>query len=112
MVLARFEDAQGFIGFAYRAAKKTYERNAWSKVWYERMLEAKDRKTFWQASVMLSKTVDARLDAWSPSLGSGGEVFEAFELTVKPEIERRIEKWQKERKKQLFGDPVPSSAFL
>lgn len=111
-VLVRFEDAQGFIGQAYRGAKAAYERNIWSKVWFRRMRDAKDRESFWQASMMLSKIVDARLDVWSCSLGSGSEVSDAFELTVKAELERRIEKWQKEREKKLFGDATPSSAFL
>ncbi|MBB4193077.1 hypothetical protein GGE45_001662 [Rhizobium aethiopicum] len=103
---------QGFIGQAYRGAKAAYERNIWSKVWFRRMRDAKDRESFWQSSVMLSKIVDARLDVWSFSLGSGSEVSDAFELTVKAELERRIEKWQKEREKKLFGDATPSSAFL
>lgn len=111
-VLANYETAQGFIGLAHRAAKSAYERNVWSKTWYQKMLDASDRGTFWQASVMLSKIVDARLDAWSSGLGRGGEIFGAFELTVKPELKRRIAKWQKGREKKLFGDDAPPSVFL
>lgn len=111
-VLARFEDAQGFIGYAKKAASQAYQRNLWARAWYERMRQAKTPLEFWQASVLLSKIVDLRFDLWSEMPGAKTETFCAFVPTVFREIGSRIEKWQKKRQDHLFGDPAPASPFL
>lgn len=68
-LIGKYEGAVGFIGTAHRAAKTAYGKNKWSKVWYEKMLTAKEPAEFWQASLMLTKVVDARYDVWSDRLG-------------------------------------------
>ena len=111
-VIAEFEGTQGFVGAAQRAAKSAYEKNTWSRVWYQKMLEARDQKEFWQASVLLTKIVDARFDVWSQTLRYGDKIFVAFIPTVMLEIKHQIEKWQNKRDATLFGEKSPADLFL
>lgn len=111
-VISRFETAQGFVGYAHRAAKAAYERNSWSRIWHRQMREAVDPLIFWQGSVLLAKIVDLRFDMWSESVGVEGPIYRAFEGTVERNITQRIEKWQKARAKKLYGDDEPEDVFL
>lgn len=111
-IISRFDGVQGFVGGAQRAAKAAYERNSWARVWHRQMREATDPHIFWQGSVLLTKIVDLRFDLWSECVGVEGPVYRAFAGTIKRNITRRIEKWQKERAKKLYGDDAPEDVFL
>lgn len=112
-VIASFEGAPGwFIGKAQQEAKAAYERNKWSKAWYRQMLAANSPLEFWQPSVLLEKIVDGRFDVWQGNLGAESETFAAFEQTVYPAVRNRIEKWQKKRKNNLYGNTAPVDNFL
>lgn len=111
-VLARFENAQGYIGIAQKAASGAYQRNVWARKWYEQMRGAKTVLDFWQGSVLLNKIVDGRFDIWSKRVGPETDIFRAFLPTVSSEISRRAQKWQAKRKEHLFGDKSPADLFL
>lgn len=111
-VLARFENAQGYVGIAHKAAVEAYQRNLWARHWYEQMRSAQTPLDFWQASTLLTKVVDVRFDIWAADTEAETDRFKAFLPTVKREISRRIEKWQSKRKDNLFGDKSPASLFL
>lgn len=111
-VIAQFEGTQGFIGIARKKASYAYERNAWARVWYMRMLSANSPTDFWQASVLFTKIVDGRFVLWAKSFEMETDIYRAFCPTIFRLIERRIEKWQKKRQDSLFGDKVPDGIFL
>ena len=111
-VLSRFNGAQGYIGIAQKAATKAYERNLWARTWYGQMISARTPLEFWQASVLLAKIVDLRVDIWSETLGVRSNTHRAFLPTVLRAIGSRIEKTQKKREDHLFGDKSPSAHFL
>jgi len=111
-VLARFENAQGYVGIAHKAAAEAYKRNLWARHWYEQMKSAKTPLEFWQASILLTKVVDVRYDIWAVDTGAETSTFRALLPTVEREITRRIEKWQSKRKDNLFGDKSPASFFV
>ncbi|MDA5633151.1 MULTISPECIES: hypothetical protein [Rhizobium/Agrobacterium group] len=112
-VIEKFQEADGFVGTAYLAAKTAYEKNRWAKHWYGKLLEANAAHEFWQASVMLIKIVDARFDIWSEATEKQSAISTSFLFTIKREIERRIQKYQKNRKDTLFGEkPPPIDLFL
>ena len=109
--LSRFKGAEGFVGEACVAGRSAYDRNRWSRHWYERLQSATTEVEFWRNSVLLSKIVDGRIDLWH-SIGPNEELFDAFFPTIKGRIERRINRWNGKRKKTLFGGAVPDAAFL
>ena len=109
--LSRFNDAKGFIGEAYRAARAAYDRNKWSRYWYGFLQSATTPLDFWRYSVLLSKIVDGRFDLWGPARPAEG-LFNAFIPTIEGEIKQRVKKWNKKRKETLFGNKVPHMVFL
>ena len=109
--LARFKGAEGFVGEACVAGRSAYDRNKWSRHWYERLQIATTEVEFWRYSVLLSKIVDGRIDLWR-SIGPTERLFDAFFPTLKGRIKQRIDRWTGKRKKTLFGDRVPHAMFL
>lgn len=65
-VLARYKDTPGFIGRARTAAMYAYERNIWSKQWFNQMRETQSSEDFWRYSVLFTKIVDGRFEVWQP----------------------------------------------
>ncbi len=109
--LARFDGAKGFVGDVQRAARDSYDRNSWSRHWYERMRAATTQMDFWRYSVLLSRIVDGRITLWG-RFSLTEETFRAFIPTIKKSVEQRVELWNGKRKKTLFGDRVPHAVFL
>lgn len=111
--LARYEGSAGFLGAAYRAAIFAYQRNAWSMHWFKVMCKTNDAEEFWSSSTLLSKIVDGRIDIWNwPAESEVGEPFRLFWPSVERQLRARINKWQAEREKKLFGEPAPAKIFL
>jgi hypothetical protein len=111
-VLARFENARGYVGVAHKAAIQAYQRNLWSRHWYELMRGARALPEFWQASVLFTKIVDARFDIWAVDASAKTDQFNAFLPTIKRQIAHRVEKWQSNRRNHLYGDKCPAKVFL
>ena len=109
--LSRFNRAKGFIGGAYRAAQAAYDRNRWSRHWYELLQSARTPLDFWRYSVLLSKIVDGRFDLWGSDRPTEGS-FCSFFPTIEGEVKRRVRKWDKKRKDTLFGNKIPNVVFL
>ena len=110
-VLSRFNGAKGFVGEAQLAARGAYDRNRWSRHWFECVRTAKTNVDFWRYSVLLSKIVDGRIDLWG-DVGPTEESFKAFIPTIHDRIKRRIGRWSDKRKKTLFGAKIPHAVFL
>ena len=111
IAFSRFEEPEGFIGEVYSAAKGAYDRNRWSKHWYERMRSAAIEVDFWRYFVLLSRIVDGRINVWR-GCDPNAELYNTFFPTIKSSLERRISKWTEKRKKTLFGRKVPNRVFL
>ena len=109
--LARFDGSKGFIGVAHRAASDAYDRNYWSRHWFECMRTATTRIDVWRYSILLSRIVDGRLDLWSANVPID-ESFGSFVPTIRRSVVQRIEQWNNKRKKILFGDRIPHAVFL
>ena len=109
--LSRFKGSKGFVGEAYVAGRGAYDRNRWSRHWYERLQMATTEVEFWRYSVLLSRIVDGRIDLWR-SIEPTERLFDAFFPTIQDRIKQRIDRWGGKRKKTLFGDRVPHTMFL
>ena len=109
--LSRFNGAKGFVGEAHLAARGAYDRNRWSKHWYECIRSATSEVDFWRYSVLLSKIVDGRVDLWG-DFERSKESFKAFIPTIRDRIKNRIDRWNGKRKKTLFGGKIPHAVFL
>src|SRR3546814_3561577 len=59
--LERFRNRNGLVGQAAKAARFAYERNNWSRIWYERLVETDDVVDFWRYATLLAKIADARM---------------------------------------------------
>ena len=110
-ILTSFDGTKGFIGEVQRAAKDSYDRNSWSRHWFERIQSATNEVDFWRYSVILTKIVDGRIELWG-DLDPSEEPLKAFIPTIKDGIKQRVERWNGKRKKTLFGDKVPHDVFL
>ena len=111
-LLQTYASREGFVGRAVAAARYAYERNDWSRHWYEKMQTAATPEEFWRYAVLFTKIIDARYDLWCGDRQSGSSIFTAFLPTVKERITARIESWQTKRKNKLFGQDVPDPVFL
>lgn len=111
-VLERFKDKDGFIGYAYKAARHAYERNEWACHWFEKMRSALSPEDFWRHSVLFTKIVDGRYTVWQTNSNQPGEIFERFFLTLEDRMNKRLKKWQDKRQKTLFGQDLPDPMFL
>jgi len=111
-VLARYEGRAGLVGDAQKAAKYAYERNAWSRYWFEMMCQTDDRQDFWRHSVLFSRIVDGRFDAWRSDYAQSGDPIQLFGFSLDDAVKKRIERWKAHRSKTLFGLDAPAPIFL
>ena len=111
-VLARYHGTVGFIGAAAHAAQYAYERNKWSRHWYEQMCATSDPIEFWRCSALLRKIVDGRMMLWENSPPAVSNVCKRFLPTLEREIDARIQKWQEQRRGKLFGENAPEPYFM
>ncbi len=109
--ISRFDEAKGFVGEAHSAARDAYDRNRWSRHWFDCMQTATSQLDFWRYSVLLSRIVDGRITLWG-RFPLTEETFRAFIPTIQNVIGQRINKWETKRKKTLFGGKVPHVVFL
>lgn len=73
--------------------------------------EAETHEAFWQASVLVTKVVDARFVLWRCP-ADRSTLFGRCWSSVKRETESRVDKWHNKRKDKLFGDSRPEPIFL
>lgn len=111
-VTANFDGDEGLLATAARSSRYAMDRYRWSKHWFDKMLAASTVETFWTASVLFLKVVDARFDAEHRDTLVGTEVFNTWWWSVERRLERRFGKWADKRKKTLLGSKVPDSIFL
>ncbi|WP_227010590.1 hypothetical protein [Pelagibius marinus] len=110
-ILLRYRTSSGFIGAAHRAARRAYDRNVWSRHWWEKMGAATDRLDFWRYSVLLTKIVDVRFELWAGEVADD-TLLSTFYVTIEDGIKKRIKRWSDKRRDQLFGRKAPPSIFV
>jgi len=110
-ILTARKDEKGLAGDAARQALYAYERNIWSRHWYQQMAKADTPENFWCYSTLLVKIVDFRIDLWANEYELG-PVAKRFMPLVDKEIDKRIKKWGDERQKKLFALKVPDARYL
>ncbi len=111
-VLASYGGEAGLIGDALKAAKYAYERNVWARHWFEMMCQTDDREDFWRHSVLFSKIVDGRFDAWRTDYAQKGNPIQLFGFSLDEAVKKRIARWKTHRSKTLFGLDAPAPVFL
>lgn len=110
-ILPRFAGRAGLVGKAATAAQYAYERNIWSRVWFDRLATSNDPVEFWRYATLLFKIVDARVGLWSAS-PMAEKLLDRFAWSLDKPMNRRIEAWQKKRNDKLFGDDRPNDIYL
>jgi hypothetical protein len=110
--VARFEDAHGFLGEAYEAAKFAMDRYKWSVHWTELIIDAPTETDLWRYGVILSKIVDGRFGYPVRLTRKPGSLLARYGNDIEDLIEARIKKWQDKRSKTLFGMHAPGSFYL
>lgn len=108
-VLENFEDTKGLTYYAYDAAKYAYERNSWSKIWFEKMREAENIESFWCYFQLFKKIVDKRYILWNDEKP---EYFDQFEFMINDQLKNRFKRQESKRSKKLFGLELPNSVFI
>lgn len=111
-VLSRFDGLHGLVGDACRAARYAYERNQWSRHWFAQLAAADDPADFWRAQVLLGKIVDGRFAVWRKQYPTTGSTIGRLGQSVGDRLKSRYDRWEKHRKKTLFGREAPSPFFL
>ena len=109
--IARFSNHGGMVGRAAEAAQFAYERNLWSRTWYQLLAHTGVRVEFWRYGTLLGKIADARMLLWTGKAEEGG-LLDRFGHSLNRPIERRIEAWRKKRDGKLFGQDQPRAVYL
>lgn len=109
--LAEYAETKGIVGRAAKAALHAYDRNRWARHWRDRMIAAETPAEVWLASILFTKLIDGRLDAW-PKPQTEGAVAGRFAPTLNDRVGRRIGRWKSKREGKLLGGSAPSSIYL
>ncbi|RLZ09568.1 hypothetical protein EAH57_06620 [Acinetobacter sp. 2JN-4] len=111
-IFDKYKDYNGIIGEAYKSSLYMYERNIWSRYWFNQMLSAEDNLDFWKYMILFVKIVDLRFYKWKSSLSNNNLLFRKFYQSFRNDINNRCKKWQKERDKKLFGSEPPNPIYI
>ncbi|MDD2946264.1 MAG: hypothetical protein PHG15_10860 [Acinetobacter sp.] len=111
-IFDKYINYNGIIGEAYKASLYMYERNIWSKYWFNKMLSTEDSLEFWRYMILFVKIVDLRFYKWKSSLLKDNALFQKFYQSFRNDINHRCKKWQKERDKKLFGSDPPNPIYI
>lgn len=111
-ILKRYECSEGLIGSSQKAARYAYERNVWAMHWFEKMCNTDECTDFWRYTVLFLKIVDGRFAVWRSNYTPKGSPILTFGFTIDDGLKKRFAKWEKHRKKKLFGSDAPTSIFL
>ena len=94
------------VGEAREAAWQAYQRNRWTRHWFELMLRAPFKEDFWRHSRLFLKIADARYQMW-PLSSVAANSFGRFFVTQHAELNDRLEKWSRLRRDKLYGQKRP-----
>jgi hypothetical protein len=109
--VSQFEDAHGFLGEAYDAAKYAMDRYRWSVDWAELARKATAETELWRYAVILSKIVDGRF-YYRGSVPAPNSLLARYANSFEGLIRARVKKWRDKREKTLFGMDAPIPLFL
>lgn len=110
--LAGFAKTGGLIGKAAEAARFAYDRNRWSRHWFELMCATDSAEEFWCLSVLFLKVVDGRFGLWSGAIVRSGSAVSRFGFSINDRLEKRISAWKAKREKTLLGEKAPSKIYF
>lgn len=111
-ILKRYEGSAGLIKSAQEAAKYAYERNVWTRHWFEMMSQTNENTDFWRYAVLFSRIVDGRFDVWHSNYAQNGSPIQSFGSAVEGGLKNRFKRWENHRNKMLFGSEAPAPIFL
>lgn len=111
-VFDNFKDYSGIIGEAYKASLYMYERNIWSKYWFQKMVSTENNEEFWCYMILFTKIVDLRFYSWKESLENENVILHKFYQSFEKDINNRCNKWQKERSKKFLGNELPNPIYI
>jgi len=109
--LERLRNCKGLVGQAADAARFAYERNSWSRVWYDRLVQTNEPVEFWRYATLLGKIVDARMLLWNAGTSKSG-LIDRLGWSLEKPMCRRIDAWKKKRSDKLFGGNRPREIYL
>uniref|UniRef100_UPI003F494009 hypothetical protein n=1 Tax=Ensifer adhaerens TaxID=106592 RepID=UPI003F494009 len=111
-VLGQYDGTHGMLGDAWKAAGYAYDRNRWARHWYAKMCAAEDAENLWCAAMLFLKVVDGRFSLWRSEYQDVRQPLMLFGPSIGSQLRGRNEKWEKDRKKKLFGREAPEPHFL
>jgi hypothetical protein len=111
-ILKKHMNDKGLTGDAYKAASYMYERNKWSKYWFEQMLSAKSHEDFWRFMVLFTKIVDSRYFYWKENFSYTNTIYSKFYVSFSNDIKNRCQKWEKMREEKLLGIAPPNPIYF
>lgn len=109
--LGRSSSPEGIIGKAQEAALFAYQRNRWTRHWFERMASTDDPQDFWRFGVLFAKIADARFEIWQSDVVRAGTALDAFAPAIEGQLKRRVGAWKTHREKTLCGDKIAGDIF-
>ena len=109
--VAQFEDAHGFLGDAYDAAKYAMDRYRWSVHWADLAGEATAESELWRYAVILSKIVDGRF-FYQSAAPAPNSLLARYVRSFHDLTRARVKKWRDKRGRKLFGMDAPNPLFL
>jgi hypothetical protein len=110
--LEAFATTSGLMGKAAEAARFAYDRNRWSRHWFELMCATDSAEEFWRLSVLFLKVIDGRFGLWSGDIVRSGSAVSRFGFSINDRLRKRISAWKSKREKTLLGEKAPSEIYV
>ncbi|MGA7437280.1 MAG: hypothetical protein WBW32_04025 [Luteibacter sp.] len=110
--LDAWRDQHGMAGAAWKVAKHSWKKNAWSRHWFAQMVTAISNEDAWRAQVLFLECVDARFELWSAELLRDAPGAWRFDGTVENDLRNRFGRQRSDRSARLFASPRPRDEFL
>ena len=111
-ILEDYKYHRGLVGEAFDAASYMYERNRWSKYWFNLMISAQSNEDLWRYMIIFTKIVDYRYYCWKLASKEKNALYLKFCHSFKNDIKRRCKKWSDKREEKLFGNTPPHAIYL
>jgi len=110
-ILSTFDPSVGFIGKAIKAARKAQDKALWAEQWSNEMWNADSPESYWLNLNLTAKINDARCE-FKGNIYQTENNWRSFASLFRRARKDRINKWQKERAKTLYGTEKPNELFL
>lgn len=112
VILVRYSGTGALLGAANKAARFAYDRNRWTRYWFERMCQTDSAEEFWCLSALFLKIADDRFSHWEADIPRSGAAIQKFAPSIQAKFEHRVKAWKAKREKTLCGDKAPNELFV